>query len=307
MLLRGYRRLILLFVLLTVINAAFFLCRELTDYQPHRTETSLYKAPSTEWNRYFTDFPVEGQQAAIRFTDSLLQGRDTSRLNQIQVIGAFLYYQFAPQLGRPSFQENYKDPWEMFQYYRADTSRKLWCGHLSMFFTYFCLARGIETRLIELNKPGDHHVVNECFLPGPGKWVLVDLTYDQLLVKKNDLLLGLTAFRKLQGRSDVLLNVRTANDSTRTIRMDTGYIRNYYADTVRVFYYVTVNPEKVYSITAKAKRYLWPDPWYYELRQQPGNQLFFYLRQAVLLTWLLVGGWLVLRWLESRKGRAKKN
>lgn len=304
MLLPGYRRFILLFGLLTVINAAIFLRRELTDYQPHRTEAQLYKAPGKKWNRYFTDFPVAGQQAANRFTDSLLQGRDTSRLNQIQVIGAFLYHQFATQLGRPSFQETYKDPWEMFQYYRADTARKLWCGHLSMLFNFFCLSRGIETRMIELNKPGDHHVVNECYLPGPGKWVLVDLTYDQLLVKKNDGLLGLAAFRKLQGRGDVLLNVRTAADSIRTISMDTGYIRSYYADTVQAFYYVTVNPGKVYSTTAKIKRYLWPDPWYYELRERPADQLFFYLRQALLLSWLLIGVWLIFRIGPSGKRKA---
>lgn len=287
--------------LLSVINAALMLRRQSTDDEPRRAETQLYKAPGIEWNRYFTDFPKEGQQQAILFTDSLLRGRDTSRLNQIRLIGSFLYQQFAPQLGKPSGQEDYKDPWEMFGYYRTDRSRKLWCGHLSMMFTYFCLAQGIETRMIELMKDGDHHVVNECYLPGPGKWVLVDLTYDQLFVSQGDQLLGLAAFRRMQGRSDVLLNIQAAGDSNRSIRMDTGYIRNYYGTDVPAYFYKTVNPAVVYSSTAKLKRYIWPDPWYYILSERPAALFPFYLRQGLLVAWLMSLLWVIFTQLKKRK------
>lgn len=292
---------LIVFGLLTLINVAVFLRRDSADDQPRRTEAQLYQAPGTEWNRYFNDFTGAGQQQAIRFTDSLLRGSDSSRLNQIRLIGSYLYRQFAPQLGKPLFQENYKDPWEMFRYYQADSSRKLWCGHLSMLFTYFCLSQGIETRMIELMKNGDHHVVNECYLPATGKWVLVDLTYDQLFVSQDDQLLGLTAFRRMQGRGDVLLHVQSAGDSNRSISMDTGYIKNYYGAAVPVYYYLTVNPAVVYSTTAKIKRYLWSDPWYYILSERPAASLPFYLRQGLLLAWLLSIGWVLFHWRKQRK------
>lgn len=287
--------------LLSVINAALLLRRQSTDDEPRRSEAALYNSPGLEWNRYFTDFPKEGQQLAIRFTDSLLQGQDTSRLSQIRLIGSFLYQQFAPQLGKPSGQEDYKDPWEMFSYYRADHSRKLWCGHLSMLFTYFCLAQGIETRMIELMKSGDHHVVNECYLPGPGKWVLVDLTYDQLFVSQGDQLLGLPAFRHMQGRRDVMLTIQAAGDSNRSVRMDTGYIRNYYRADIPAYYYKTVNPAVVYSSTAKIKRYIWPDPWYYVLSEKPAASYTYYLRQGLLAAWLMSFLWVLFSLFNKQK------
>jgi len=294
MFLAGYRRSpFIIFGLLTVINAGMFLRRTHFDYKPVVSEAQLYTAPGKEWTHFFTDFPVDAQQQAIRFTDSLLQGTDTSRQAQIIRIGSFLYRQFAPQLGKPSRQENYKDPWEMFQYYRADSTRQLWCGHLSILFNFFCLSQGIGSRMIELMKEGDHHVVNECYLPGRGKWVLVDLTYDQLLVREKDQLLGLTEFRRMQGRSDRVLQVHTSGDSDRLVRMDTGYIRNYYAKDITTFYYKSVNPDVVYSTTSKVKRYLWPDSSYYTLSEQPSVQFLFYLRQGLLAAWILCAGLLI--------------
>lgn len=287
--------------LLSVINAALMLRRQSSDDEPRRAEAQLYKAPGNEWNRYFTDFPKEGQQQAIFFIDSLLRGYDTSRLNQIRLIGSYLYRQFASQLGKPSGQEDYKDPWEMFGYYKADRSRKLWCGHLSMMFTYLCLAEGIETRMIELMKEDDHHVVNECYLPGPGKWVLVDLTYDQLFVSQDDQLLGLQAFRRLQGRSDVLLNVLATGDSNHSMRMDTGYIKNYYGAEIPAYYYKTVNPAVVYSITEKLKRYIWPDPSYYILSERPAALFPYYLRQGSLSAWLMSLLWVLFILLKKRQ------
>lgn len=287
--------------LLSVINAVFMLRRQSTDDEPRRSEAALYNSPGLEWNRYFTDFPKTGQQQTIRFTDSLLQGHDTSRFNKIRLIGSFLYQEFAPQLGKPSGQEDYSDPWEMFSYYRADRSRKLWCGHLSMMFTYFCLAQGIETRMIELMKEGDHHVVNECYLPASGNWVLVDLTYDQLFVSHDDHLLGLAAFRRMQGRSDVLLNVQVTAGGNRQLRMDTGYVRNYYAADIPAYYYKTVNPAVVYSTTAKIKRYLWPDPWYFVLSERPAVVFPFYLRLGLLAAWLVSFLWVLFSLIKKRK------
>ena len=45
----------------------------------------------------------------------------------------------------------------------------IWCGTYANMFLFFCKASNIETRIIEIFKPGDHHVINECYLPDSKK------------------------------------------------------------------------------------------------------------------------------------------
>ncbi len=273
--------------LLSVINAGIFLRKEHFEYRPYASEQELYSAPSGEWRSYLTDFSQADQQAATRFLDSLLKGTESTPLSQIQTIGSFLVRQFGSRLGTPLLNNQLRSPWEMYNYFTADSSRKLWCGHLAMMFNYFCLARGIDARMIEIMKPGDHHVMNECYVPALQKWVLVDITYNQLLVMAGpNSPMSLVDFRRVQGKSTTLL-VQAANDSDRLIRPDSGYIKNYYKSQFPAYYYVTINPLQVYKTTEKVKRYIWPVSWYRILAAgQPSNFLFF-LKQGLLVSWLL--------------------
>lgn len=281
------KRAFLLIGLLTVINAGLLLFNEKFDYKPYADESRLYAPPSSDQFRFFTDFPREGRQRAIQFIDSLLRGGDTARLTEIQKVATFLYHQFATQLGKPDAGNPYHDPWEMYRYYSGDSTRKLWCGHLAILFNYFCLARGIETRMIEIMKPGDHHVVNECYLPGSRKWVLVDITYNQLLVSASEgERCSLAGFRKLQGLQR-MVKVQAADDSSRIMRMDTGYIRNYYSQDIPAYYYKTVNPAVVYSNPAKFRRYILPESWYSILSLEQSSNILFYIRQVLLIAWVL--------------------
>ncbi len=302
----GTRRFpIFLFLLLTVINAAFFLRREYTDYKPYAEESGLYKPATGDWKRYFTDFPAEGRGQTNQFLDSLLKGTDTSALVQLKKVGTFIYSRFSKQLGKPSLNDQLRDPWEMYRYYAEDSSRKLWCGHLAMMFNYFCLARGIETRMIEIKKPGDHHVVNECYLPHSGQWVLVDITNNQLLVSTEPgKLFGLAEFRRLQGKQD-LVQVQTAGDSNRLLKMDTGYILNYYQPDFPAHYYKTVNPAVVYTHSEKFRRYILPESWYFILAKDPSANTLFYFRQGLLVAWLLSLVFFIIEYLG--KMRQKRN
>lgn len=282
-----WKRSLLLVGILTVINAALYLNKEPFNYKPYSTESSLYAPATAESFRFFTDFPREGREQAIRFLDSVLPISDTARVSEIKEIASFLYVQFYSQLGKPAAVKAYRDPWEMYRYYSADSSRKLWCGHLAILFNYFCLARGIETRMIEIMKPGDHHVVNECYLPDSRQWVLVDITYNQLLVSTvQGKLFGLAEFRRLHGQQD-LVQVQTAGDSNRLLMMDTGYILNYYQPDLPAHYYKTVNPDVVYSNTEKVRRYILPVSWYSILVKDRSANTGFYFRQAFLIAWLL--------------------
>jgi len=292
---------LLLFGLLTVINSGIFLFKEKFAFKPYAESSVLYAPASGEWNRFFTDFPGEGQAQAKRLLDSLLTGSDTARRVQIIRISSFLYQEFGKQLGKPSPVVPYTDPWEMYRFYKADTTRKLWCGHLAMMFNYFCLARGIETRMIEIMKPGDHHVVNECYLPGVQQWALVDITYDQLLVStESDLPLGLAAVRRMPavGKS---WRVQMANDSQRIFRPDTGYVQNYYMTGDPAYYYSTLNPKVVYRTSEKIRRYFLPESWYRILASAPSSNFLFYLKQGLALAWLLSLFFVVRRIFGSRK------
>jgi len=302
MLMPGNRKFpLILFGLLTVINAAIFLRRQNFDYKPYAEEAVLYKPASGEWNPFFTDFPAEGRAQANQFLDSLLKGTDTAAQVQVKRIGTFLYNQFRKQLGKPALHDSLQDPWDMYRFFAADSSRKLWCGHLAMMFNYFCLARGIETRMIEIMKPGDHHVVNECYLPAIQQWVLVDITYNQLLVsEENGKPFGLSVFRRMQGRP-VTLQVQAANDSIRYMHPDTGYVRNYYHTGDPAFYYYTVNPKVVYRAPEKIRRYFLPESWYRILAAAPTSNFLFYLKQGLVLAWLISLIYTLYRW-RSLKG-----
>ena len=299
---RGTRKFPLYLVgLLTVINAGFFLRKDFFEYKPYAEESALYAPASGNWNRFFTDFPREGRGLARLFTDSLLKGRDTARLAQIKQIGSFLYGKFSKQLGKPTVNDQLQDPWDMYRFFAADSSRTLWCGHLSMMFNYFCLARGIETRMIEIMKPGDHHVVNECYLPAIQQWVLVDITYNQLLVsEENGMPVGLTSFRRMQGRN-INLKVQAANDSVRLLRPDTGYVRNYYNTGDPAYYYHTINPKVVYQTSEKIRRYFLPESWYQILATEPTSNFLFYLKQGLALAWLLSLIFLLYRWISWKR------
>lgn len=285
------------FLILTILNIAVWLWKGYFDYRPFTSERALYAAPAdgAPWRQFLTDFPAADEQAATHFLDSLLKGEDTSRLAQINIIGNYLQRQFSNRLGRPEINEQLHSPWEMYNYFMADSSRKLWCGHLALVFNYFCLARGIDSRMIELFKPGDHHVVNECFIPTYNKWVLVDITYNQLQVSEGTAApLNLAEFRRLAGKN-ISLRVQQA-DSFRTLRPDTGYYKNYYSITCPAYYYITVSREKVYKSSEKLKRYLLPVSWYKILAEENKPNWLFYVKQVLLIGWIFSLVYMIREW-----------
>jgi hypothetical protein len=285
------------FLFFTILNIAVWLWKGYFEYKPFTSERALYVAPAAgaPWQQFLTDFPSSDQQAARHFLDSLLKGKDTSRLAQINFIGGFLYHQFGNRLGNPDLNDQLHSPWEMYNYFKADSSRKLWCGHLALVFNYFCLARGIDSRMIELFKPGDHHVVNECFIPAYNKWVLVDITYNQLQVSADTMApLNLAEFRRLAGK-EISLRVQQA-DSIRTLRPDSGYYKNYYSIPCPANYYITVSREKVYKTSEKLKRYLLPVSWYKILSEENKPNWLFYLKQVLLIGWIFSLVYMIREW-----------
>jgi hypothetical protein len=276
-----------LFIVLTLLNIAVWQWKNFFEYKPYTSEKALYQSPpaGTDWQQFLTGFPASDLQSANQFLDSLVKGTDTSSTGQINSIGRYLYRKFGNRLGNPALNDQLHSPWEMYKYFVADSSRKLWCGHLALFFTYFCQARGIDSRMIELFKPGDHHVVNECYIPAYRKWVLVDVTYNQLQVSPVDSEpLSLPEFRRMAGK-DISLVVRQA-DSTRLLRPDTGYYSNYYSVNCPAYYYITVSRDNVYSTAEKMKRYILPVSWYKILADENKTNWLFYLKQGLILGWL---------------------
>ena len=83
-------------------------------------------------------------------------------LSKIKAIGHHLYVKFHSQAGIPGDRMHRANPVEKYKLLTADTSQKLWCGTYAQMFSLFCFSQGILTRNVEIFKPADHHVLNEC-------------------------------------------------------------------------------------------------------------------------------------------------
>src|ERR1700760_3960546 len=93
-------------------------------------------------------------------------------------------------------------------------------------------------------KPGDHHVVNECYLPESGKWAMADLTHDLLLVQdRNGTPLNLVEFQQTVRKGEKLFAYQSRKDSAVLSQVsDTAsFITQYFKGQYPMYYYYVVN------------------------------------------------------------------
>ena len=99
-----------------------------------------------------------------------------STVKKIKELAEFLLEHFDDQRGVPSATLMSKTPLGQFNLLRLHSEEKLWCGNWSNIYAYFAWNRHIPSRIVEILKPGDHHVFNESYVEELNQWVLVDLT-----------------------------------------------------------------------------------------------------------------------------------
>lgn len=282
------------FILLTIANLAIFLSRDRFQYQPYRSYEYLYAACdkdcAKQWEKFVHDFPEKDLNEARKILDSANIHDSHFTFTKIIRIGNILYSRFHKQIGNPSKELLTSSPLLQYKKLCASTKEELWCSNFADMFSYFCWSEGIVCRIIEIMNPGDHHVVNECYLPETNEWVLVDLTSNMLLVKnKNNQLLNLLSFKDSLKNSSPVFALRAATDSIITEQVaDTAFpIRTYYNKQTPLNYYHQINLKKVYTTAHKIKRYFFPDSWYYIFDGRRHSNLLFYVKDVFAIAWLL--------------------
>lgn len=287
----------ILFGLLTGINVIAYLNREYFSFRPLKAKDDLYGVCNNncrnKWDAFSNDYSETELIQSKYLLDSLSFPSDAGAKEQVKWIGAFLYTRFKNRSGTPSSQLSSASPYMQFQLLEKSDTNKLWCGNYAFMFSWFCRSYGITSRVIEIQRAGDHHVVNECYLPLEQQWVLADVTNNLLLpTSQNGTFLNTISFRELL-TTDSLFNAYTLiNDTIGISAFSTSSFTgvNYYSLSFPLYYYNQINSEKVYATKEKIKRYLLPVSWYDLYDPSTGT----YLQFPYLLKLLLILAWLVI-------------
>lgn len=283
----------IILLLLTVLNLVFFIFRDSFQYQPYSGYKDLYgscgKACENKWKKYREDYPAAELVEARRITDSVLAGKPTDEYSKALAIGRFLYERFYRQLGTPDAGLLSSTPLAQYKKLSSSDSSELWCGNFAQIFSYFCWSQGIICRNIEIMNPGDHHVLNEVYLPSEEKWMMADLTNNQLAVldEKNSVLDLVSYRRAVQSRGSLFI-IRSDKTGNEKFQLrDYSSLPACYRIDHPLFYYHRVDNKKVYSLGNKLVRYFLPVSWYDIFDDKGRSNVLFYTKGLLILLWLI--------------------
>jgi hypothetical protein len=274
--------------ILSIINLIIFFYRDKFTYHKSATYASLYSFDTLKWRKFISDYPEQELHEAKDIIDRLhINNQPTSM--KVQEIGKFLYNAFKKQLGKPSTELASASPLSQYKILRSSDSIQLWCGNFAEMFTFFCWSQGIASRVVEIMNPGDHHVLNECYLPESRQWAVTDLTNNHLLIQKSNKP-GYPNLLSLRDSSEQALSSLQANDSNIVLQpFSPTFYKKYFRNKNPIYYYYRTNNSAVYKATEKIKRYLVPDTWYEEITPGQQDNWGFYAKQFFILLWLISG------------------
>ncbi len=282
-------------LLLTLLQLIIFLFRDRFQYQPYTTEAQLY-APCdgnciNTWRQFADDYPANELKQTKAIANSVL-GTLNPTVTKVMALGQFLQSRFYRQLGRPRPGLLAASPFQQYKNLSGSDTVQLWCGNFAQMFSFFCWSEGIACRSLEIMKEGDHHVLNECYLPETDQWIMVDLTHNLLAVMDSSgSFLNAAAFTRLLERGSKLEAWKAYPYSVRIERLDTGTapgaVRSYYQSRYPVYYYHRTDNAKAYGTANKLKQYFLPLSWYDILTPERKTNALFYLKEALVLLWLL--------------------
>jgi hypothetical protein len=282
------RVIIIIFAALTVANLLVFFFRDHFQYTDFRSPDELYalcnKSCSESWARYLQDYPASELKAAKQFTDTLVQGAEKDTKEKVIRLSIFIYNAFHSRMGKPTEELLKASPYRQLKMLAETDSLQVWCGNLAEMFSFLCWSQNITCRTIEVMKEGDHHVLNECFLPDEGKWAVVDLTHNFILPEKDLVPVGFAALRGVDSIKGWRIS---GNLLYPEMIKDTGFLAGYYHPFYPAFYYFRINNQSVYTVSAKFRRYILPVSWYAVLDKHSETNFLFYLKDILLLFWLV--------------------
>jgi hypothetical protein len=283
----------IIFLLLTVVNLVIFYFRDHFQYQPYKSEKDLYASCDADcenkWKKFVSDFPEEELEQGKKISDSVLSPSSANTKEKLLRLSGFLFLKFRNQLGEPTEELLVSSPYNQYKKLAADSSTQLWCGNLAQMFAWMCWSQGIVCRVVEIMKPGDRHVVNECYLPETKQWVLVDITNGQLLVSKDEKFLNLLSFKKTlkTENPEIIFHPGQKFTDSNLLSPSSAYILKYYLPDYPVYYYHSVDNKKAYSTNNKIKAYFLPVSWYEIWDPANKGNLAFYLKEVFIFLWLI--------------------
>jgi len=291
-------------------NILFFIKRDKTgNYSKYSTYEQLYSEKNNtdkqrrKWENPFKFISVTEKNAAYQLTKSEadITNNDLSFERMVK-IGTWIISKFREcKVGKPT---DSLSELPMLEQLKAITERKspIWCGNYANMFLFFCKASSIETRIIEIINPGNHHVVNECFIPELQKWVIVDLTNNIIYCKneKADFLNTLDLVRSSRKKEKVIL-YHSANDTIVSKSEEPQFMawNNYLINKPDIFYYYKINMKEVYSSKNKIKRYLLPISFFEIYSENPVSNFWFFVRLFFIAASILLFIYLFIRFLKS--------
>lgn len=248
--------------------------------------------------------------AAVKkeISDSLHITDGMTTVKKLETISAYIYSRVGKSFLVPADSLEKYSPYQQFCLARNGTA-KLWCGNAADIFNLYTSAAGITCRRVAIDGKKDlfqlgEHIVNECYVPETGEWVMTDLKQNILLLKDSTGKLFNTAelyqLKKL-GQTGSLIQLSMGDSSL----AETTYsdIENKYIwKENSLSYLYPYNPLTVHSFVNRVKRYSGLFPWQevYDENQQYSN-FRFYVKTLLLYGWLLVALRILYLYLFSKK------
>ena len=274
------------FGLVSAINLLIFFFRDKFAFHKYGTYSSLYSANTGKWKGLPLDYPRSELTEARGILESF-KVDDPATSGKVLKIGRLLYTRFHKQLGNSSPLLANASPLQQYKILLSSDTTQLWCGNFAAMFAFFCWSDGIACRVVEIMNPGDHHVVNECYLPEKGEWALADLTNNNLLIwdqQKGEY----ANLLSLRDSTQQTLSALRSTDSTIVPQpFNSRFYDRYFAEKNPIDYYYRINNVAIYKTGEKIKRYFFAKPWYEELNPDAKRNLSFYIKQLFILLWLI--------------------
>ena len=201
---------------------------------------------------------------------------------KIKLIGGSLYSALHNQSGIPGGLIRSLEPFQQLELLLKDTSQKLWCGNYQAIFGFLSTAAGLENRYVEVTSSENNtHEVNEIFSSTYNKWIMVDVTRNNIFIIKESLPLSTAEYLNMQSKGQPvdLYIVKDKVDksvSFDTVLREAGKSDEYFTNNALLRYYLEMDLKKIYSVPAKIKRYIIAAPWFvvYDPKNKQDNTLF---------------------------------
>lgn len=135
-------------------------------------------------------------------------------------------------------------------------------------------------------KPGNHHVLNECYIPEKNQWVMIDVMHNALLAKSKDSLLDLQTFISKHERKEPIQIIMAQHNTVTNVTLNHSFT-HYYKPEYPFYYYHAINLSEVYTPIQKMQRYIFPVSWFEVYAPVKRSNVLFHIKQFFLIAWLI--------------------